>query len=67
MNQMTDHSDEKVTREEWRRAHVHGYARIWDGRRYMLRIDRRTGATVWRPVEMTMVMRAESRVNSRTS
>jgi hypothetical protein len=43
---------ETVTREEWRKAHAQGYANIWDGRRYMLRLDRGTGATVWRPVEI---------------
>lgn len=43
---------EKVTRDEWGRAHRQGYARIWDGRRYMLRLDPETGGTVWRPVEV---------------
>jgi hypothetical protein len=43
---------ETVTREEWRRAKAHGYANVWDSRRYMLRLDKETGATVWREVEV---------------
>jgi hypothetical protein len=43
---------ETVTREEWRRAHAQGYANIWDGRRYMLRINKETGTTVWREIEI---------------
>jgi hypothetical protein len=43
----------RVTLEEWRRAKAHGYARVWDGRHYMLRLDKETGATVWCEVEVT--------------
>lgn len=43
---------EIVTREEWARARRHGYAQIWDGRRWMLRLDPETGATVYRIVEV---------------
>jgi hypothetical protein len=41
---------ETVTLAEWQRAHRNGYAKIWDGRRYMLRLDKETGATVYREV-----------------
>jgi hypothetical protein len=44
---------EQVSPEAWRRAQAHGYANIWDGHRYMLRLDPETGATVWMPVKVT--------------
>lgn len=43
---------EIVTREEWKSARRHGYAQILDGRRWMLRLDTETGATVYRIVEV---------------
>lgn len=44
--------NEKITVEEWARARRQGYAHFWDTHPYMLRLDRETGATVWRPVEI---------------
>jgi len=44
---------EKVTKDEYRRAKAHGYARWWDGYRYMLRLDEETGGTIWKPVEIS--------------
>lgn len=45
---------ERVTEEEWRSARAHDFARIWDGRRYMLGMwmHRPTAEPVWREVEV---------------
>lgn len=41
----------KIVLKEWQRLHRQGYAKIWDGQRYILCLDE-SGVTVWSPVEV---------------
>lgn len=54
MRQFNSIGIEIISNEEWKRGRRHGYSQIWDSRRYMLRLDPETGATVYREVEVQM-------------